>query len=194
MDVTLDGVFTDIQQRLTDAAGNRRSPMHTPVLATADADARVLVLRAFDPIEMELRFHTDARSPKVGVISEQPSVGVLFYDAAEKVQIRCRGLARIDSDSEQASSAWRGSTNYARRCYLGDPPGETRSAPDSGLPEWAEGSQPSEAELAPARENFAVLHVRIESVDWYCLSHEGHRRAMFLRDQFISRKGIWVTP
>ena len=189
MPLTLDNARQDIEDRLQDAASNRRSPMHTPVVATADADARIMVLREYDREEWTLRFHTDSRSPKVEVIDKDAAVAVLFYDREEKVQIRCRGRARIESDTPLATSAWEASDTYARRCYLGAPPGKKRDHPSSGLPEDVEGKRPTEEQLAPARTNFAVLIVTIESADWYCLSNDGHKRAIF-----TNNKGSWVTP
>ena len=100
---TLDDVRKDAQTRLVGAMEDRRSPMHTPVVATADADARVMVLRHFTP--WTLRFHTDTRAPKVAVIARNPQIGVLFYDKAEKVQIRVRGLARVESEGAVAPRA-----------------------------------------------------------------------------------------
>ncbi len=189
MEWTLQDVKADIVRLLSDAASNRNSPMHTPVVATADADARVMVLREFDAENGLLRFHTDARSPKVSVIGNGAPVAVLFYDQAQKVQLRCRGLARIELDSDLARKAWQGSDAFARRCYLGAPPGEERDKPSSGLPSDIEGRRPSEEQLGSVRENFAVLLVTIETMDWYHLSSNGHRRAVFADDE-----GKWITP
>ena len=189
MPMTLETVRQDIEDRLLEAASNRRSPMHTPVVATADADARIMVLRNFDTSDWTLRFHTDARSPKVETLEDNAAVAVLFYDRDEKVQIRCRGQARVETESSLATAAWSESDTYARRCYLGAPPGEEREQPSSGLPDEVEGKRPTEEELAPARKNFAVMVVKIESADWYFLSNDGHRRAIF-----TNGKGCWVTP
>lgn len=186
---TLAKVRADIADRLSTAASSRKCPMHTPVVVTGDADARIMVLREFNPEDWTLRFHTDARSPKAEVIAQGAPMGVLFYDAPGKVQIRIRGTGRIETDTAIASAAWEESTPYARRCYLGAPPGEARSEPSSGLPEWIEGRKPTEDEVAPVRENFAVLLVQIEEADWYWLSNDGHRRAIFQGDA-----GRWVTP
>ena len=185
----LNSVREDINTRLMAAAGNRRLPMHTPVVATADADARIMVIRHFDPDNWVLRFHTDSRSPKAAEIGANAPVGVLFYDAGEKVQIRCRGRGRIETDGPNAQAAWEESTAFARRCYLGAAPGEIRPQPSSGLPEWAEGTQPAEEDLIPARENFAVLLVTVETAEWYCLANSGHRRARLTREN-----GTWLTP
>ena len=186
----LEDVRRDVIGRLSQAAKDRKSPMHTPVLATSNADTRILVLRAFDEESWTLRFHTDARSPKVAVIERDPAVSVLFYDREEKVQIRCRGIARIERNSEVADAAWQQSDNYARRCYLGRSPSEVADEPTSGLPEWVEGEKPTDEQLAPARENFAVLLVEIEAADWYELSHDGHRRALVKP----GGEAHWLTP
>ena len=189
MDHTLEAVRNDIARLLGNAARDRHSPMHTPVIATADADARIMVLREFDENSWTLRFHTDARAPKTAVIGDGAPVGALFYDKAEKVQIRCRGKAWIEKDTKMAQRAWEESDAYARRCYLGSPPGEPRDQPSSGLPEWIEGKRPTEEQLAPARENFALLLVEIESADWYHLANDGHRRAVLHKHD-----GRWITP
>ena len=189
MDLTLDTVRTDVTSRLVDAANNRRSPMHTPVVATSDADLRMMVLRAFDPESWTLRLHTDARSPKAALLGDEAPVGVLFYDGEDRVQIRCRGSARLEHDTKLADNAWSTSSAFARRCYLGQPPGQTSDAPTSGLPDDIGTARPSEAVLEPARANFALLLIEIETIDWYALAHTGHRRALLTRET-----AHWLTP
>lgn len=186
---TLPEVRADIDRRLVEGAQVWRSVMHSPVVATADADARVMVLRAFDAANATLRFHTDARSPKAALIGGGSPVGVLFYDREAKVQLRCRGTGRVEGTGALVDEAWAQSTNFARRCYLGEGPGAVANAPTSGLPSAFEGVEPEEEELAPARANFAVLLVALEEFDWLHLAQTGHRRALFDRDG-----ARWVSP
>ena len=188
MEWTLDAVREDIDARLGKAASDRHSPMHTPTVAT-DADARIMVLREWDANARTLRFHTDARAPKGDAIGNGAPVGVLFYDKEAGVQLRCRGTGRIVTEGKAVDAAWNDADTYARRCYLGEAPGTAVSGPASGLPDWVEGKRPTEAELVPARANFALLLVPLEEIDWYCLSHDGHRRAIF-----TGGKGRWGTP
>lgn len=188
----LQAALKDTRDRLADAARNRRNPMHTPVVATANADARIMVLREFNFKEHALRFHLDMRSPKTAVIAADPHVGVLAYDKEAGVQVRCRGVGRVLSDGDEVDAAWADSTPFARRCYLGDAPGELANQPTSGLPEWIEGKQPAEEQLRPARANFAILLVRLEEIDWYSLAHTGHQRALFRRADGWA--GQWLTP
>lgn len=187
-------ILKGIYDHLTDGATNRRSPLHTPVVGTGDGDMRVMVLRHFDQDTMTLRFHTDARSPKVAAIKHDPDVGILFYDPEAKVQIRVRGTGRVEKNGTAADAAWAQSTPFARRCYLAEAArGASSEVPLSGLPDWAEGIVPTEADLAPARENFAVIMVSIRAFDWLFLANTGHRRALF---EFVDGKirSRWLAP
>ncbi|APE29095.1 pyridoxamine 5'-phosphate oxidase family protein [Aurantiacibacter gangjinensis] len=187
----LDFIREDIASRLAEGANSRHSAFHTPVVATADADARVMVLRGFDADSWTLLFHTDARSPKVAVIGEGGPVGVLSYDRKAKLQMRCRGTGRIERDTPLADAAWEESTTFARRCYLGEGPGTVSDQPTSGLPDWAEGIQPTPEQVAPARDHFAILLVQLESVDWLHLANAGHRRAVW---DVAAGEGRWIAP
>lgn len=64
-----------------------------------------------------------------------------------------------------------------------------RGGPTSGLPEQFEGVEPGDAELLPARGNFALLLVEVAEIDWFSLAHTGHRRALVTRDG-----GQWIAP
>ncbi|MXP46978.1 flavin-binding protein [Altererythrobacter luteolus] len=178
MDMTLADVEKDIKTRLQQGATSRKSAMHTCVVATADCDLRVMVLREYCSETNRLRFHTDSRTPKVTAIAGNPSVAVLAYDQQGKVQIRMRGTARIEQDGPVADAAWAEATNFAKRCYLAQQaPSSAVPEPTSGLPQWAEGTNPADDEVAPARDNFAVLLIEIAQFDWLYLANEGHRRA-----------------
>lgn len=189
----LDQVHADISARLAEAAQDRRSPIHMPVIGTQDGDVRMMVLRGFDPECWQLRFHTDARAPKCAVIGAGSPVSVLGFDPEAHVQLRLRGEGRIEREGAAADAAWQESTNFARRCYLGEGPGALADLPTSGLPPQFEGIEPSDDELIPARENFAILLVELHALDWFCLAHTGHRRAQFTRVG-ESWQGRWVAP
>lgn len=190
----LEEVRRDLAERLAVGATNRKAPMHSPAIITSDVDARVMVLREFDEGAWTLRFHTDTRAPKVGVVEADPRVAVLFYDQPAKVQIRVRGTAEILRDAPVTQAAWEKSDNFARRCYLGDRPGASSDAPTSGLPAEFEGVEPDDEQLIPARQNFAVLLVTLTELDWFFLAHTGHVRAQFARGTGGDWEGRWVSP
>lgn len=192
----LDGVLRDITQRLYDGATSRHSAMHMPVIGTADGDLRMMVLRGCDPELSNLRFHTDARSPKAADVGRGAPLGMLAFDPEAKVQIRARGIGRIEHDSAAADAAWAASDAYARRCYLAElPPGTAMPQATSGLPSAVEGIRPDEAQLRPGRSNFAILLLTLTSLDWFSLAHSGHRRARFERGGAGEPwQGTWIVP
>lgn len=53
---TLEDIRADIAQRLTRGAKQWRDAMHDAVVATSDADARVMIMRAYDRDTKTLRF------------------------------------------------------------------------------------------------------------------------------------------
>lgn len=194
MGETLDAVLADATARLERAARDRRSAMHVPVVGTADGDLRMMVLRACEVGLSRLRFHTDARSPKAQAIGSGSPVSVLAFDAEAKVQLRLRGTGRIEVRGPDADAAWAAATAFARRCYLAEAaPGTPAGHALSGLPEAVEGLMPSEEQLLPARDNFAVLLIEVLHLDWLYLAHNGHRRAQFTRGA-QGWQGTWVVP
>lgn len=194
MIATLDEALADVRSRLARAASDRNSPMHMPVVGTADGDLRMMTLRECSGDMALLRFHTDARSPKVGLIGSRSPVSVLAFDPQDKVQLRLRGTGRIETEGPVVEAAWAAASAYARRCYLAETaPSSVSEGPTSGLPAAVEGKRPSDAELIPARANFAVLLIELTSADWLYLAHTGHRRAQFTRGE-AGWEGHWLVP
>ena len=196
MFATLDAVLADATSHLIRAARDRKSPMHVPVVGTADGDLRMMVLRDCTANIGLLRFHTDARSAKVQAIGAQGSASVLAFDPEAKVQLRLSGPARVEVSGAIADAAWAAASEYARRCYLAmAAPGTPTAEAGSGLPTEVEGIRPNEQQLLPARANFAVLLIEPTALDWLYLAHDGHLRAQFTRpgpDQ--DWQGTWVIP
>jgi len=197
---SLADVEADIWKRLRRGAADWRHVMHCPVVGSLDPDGlpsqRVMVLRECDPSARLLRFHTDSRAGKVDAIGDGAPVSLLFYDPKAKIQIRAQGHGAIETEGERVDAAWRASTLFARRCYTADPaPGSIIAEPLSGLPPELEGVEPSEAEAAPGRANFALLMVTLERFEWFYLSHLGHRRAALCwASNLASWQGNWLIP
>lgn len=195
MQIDADFVIRSIKQCLEAGASSRKSAMHTPVVGTADGDMRVMVLREFDPGTHTLRFHTDVRSPKVGAIESKPDMHVLAYDPEAKIQIRMRGRGRVERDTPAADAAWDASTNFAKRCYLAESgPSSDSAEPTSGLPQWVEGKNPDDSQVAPARENFAIVLVKVTEFDWLYLANSGHRRAKVTVSDDGQPSASWLVP
>lgn len=193
---TLPDILSHAWNLLVRGGADRKSPLHTPAVCSVDADglpqARVMVLRKADPAAATLRFHTDARSPKVEQLDGRP-VAVLAYHAGEQIQLRISGSARVLADGDSVDAIWNQSTLFARRCYLAQQaPGTLMPGPASGLPVWIEGQQPTPEQIIPARANFATLWVVVTAIDWLHLANSGHRRALFRADDGWA--GAWLSP
>ena len=190
----LDASFAEAWNVVAAGVTDRNSPAHTPTVGTVDADGtpqlRIMILRAVSRDNRSLRFHTDARSDKTAQLQDKAAASVLVYDPSAKAQIRLSGRAHITSDGNVADTAWSSSTPFARRCYMAEAaPGTPIAQPSSGLPEWIEGKQPEEEQLADYRGNFAALMLQVDSIEWLYLANAGHRRARWQWDQ---RQNLWL--
>lgn len=184
----------DAAARLAAALTDRTAAMHAPVVVTADADARIMVLRAADPDLAALRFHTDRRAPKVAAIAADPRLTILAYDPAARVQLRMTGVARVEVDGPIADAAWAAASPLSRRCYLAETgPSAPLPAPGSALPAHLIGHRPGLAESEAGRAVFAVIVARIDTLDWLRLDASGGLRARFARTQ-QGWHGGWIAP
>jgi hypothetical protein len=171
---------------LVRGAADRRSPFHTPTLATIGLDgapqARTVVLRAVSPEELSARVHTDLRSAKAAELTADPRATLHFYDARHQVQVRLSGRAELLS-GDAAEPYWTASRPMSRRCYAADPaPGVPIPAP-----------LPAPLDDTGGRPNFAAILLRVDSLEWLWLWSEGHRRARF-RWRQAEWAGEWLAP
>jgi pyridoxamine 5'-phosphate oxidase len=194
----LDSVRVGIWDRLSQGAKDRRSAFHTPVVASVDETGapqqRVMVMRAADPEQRKLRFHTDVRTPKLRQLGGNAAVSVLGYDPVAKIQIRLNGIGRIEHDTALADAAWDASSPSSRRCYLAEVgPSSVSPLPTSGLPGAFENRVPALEETLAGRTNFSVLVVEAERLEWLYLASDGHRRAAFNWSP-SGWAGHWLIP
>lgn len=187
LDETLRHAWASLARGVKD----RRSPFHTPSVATIGLDGRprmrTVVLRGVDPASRRLRFHTDLRALKVAEIARDPRVAVHGYDARAKLQIRLEGVASVHADDALAGDAWAGSRPMSRACYGVSPaPGSAVAAGDAfRLPS-------DEAEIDAGRPNFSAVIVTVERIETLYLDHAGHRRAAF--DLSAEPGAAWLVP
>lgn len=192
--------FAEARRLIEPGATDRRSEAHCPTIATLDANGfpsqRVMILRHVDWLARKLRFHTDARSTKTSTLSERNATSVLFYLPETKVQLRLKGMISITTVGDEIDQAWDNATLFARRAYMATTaPGTAVDQPVSGLPAFIEGRQPTDEDIAPARQNFALLHVEFDTVEWLYLANSGHRRARWRWNAAATNwEGCWLIP
>lgn len=191
----LDGSLQQAWALLVRGSVDRRSPFHTPVVATTGADgapaARTVVLRSADPEHWTLAFHTDARSRKFAELEREARVSLVGYDPGSKVQLRCQGTATRHSGEANAAVAWGRSRDQSKACYRqaaapGTPLGDPRAI---GPPLDDEAADP-----AAGFQNFVQVVVAVREIEWLYLAHAGHRRARFTRLPDGSVDRCWLAP
>jgi pyridoxamine 5'-phosphate oxidase len=188
----LDGFRAEGWRCLAEGVENRRSPFHTPTLATVDAVGRprlrTVVLRAAETEAGALRFHCDRRSDKAREIAQSGLAALHVYDGRAKLQLRSEGRARLHGDDAVADAAWAGALAMSRVCYGIKPaPGTALAAGDA----YALPGEDPEARLG--RENFCAVVLTVERMDLLYLDRRGHRRAVFFREG-EGWRGSWVAP
>ena len=180
----LSDLEKDCWTRFVNGAVKGRDPFHLPAVANfsdGDISLRTVVLRKALPEERELRFHTDTRSPKWKALQVNPAISALFYDASARIQLRVKGKAILYFNDAVTADAWEKTNLSSRRCYLTPfTPSDFSDMPTSGLPPHIEQEEFTLEESEVGKENFGVVGIKVESIDWVWLNHAGHRRAFFV--------------
>lgn len=186
----LDEMRAHAWRQLSRGVKDRRSPFHTPGIATIGLDGRprlrTVVLRAVEPATARLRFHTDARSDKTAELSADPRIALHVYDHQGKFQVRIEGRALVHRDDDLAEQAWRASRVGSRACYA------TVPAPGGAIAEGGAFRLPAdESEILAGRAHFCAVEVVAEALETLWLAHDGHRRARF---SVATDEATWLVP
>jgi pyridoxamine 5'-phosphate oxidase len=143
-----------------------------------------MVLRAVDRAAGTVTFYTDARAPKVMVLTAAPRVAVTGYDAATRLQLRLHGTASVASTGVAVEAAWTALTSEGRTAY--------QSAAPPGTP-LATPTTPPTISADRGRARFAVIAIVLDRFEWLDLAVPGHRRASHVRVDTVWRHS-WLVP
>ncbi len=192
---SIDELEKDCWIQLVNGTIKSRSPFHTPCVATlhnGEVSIRTVVLRKAIPLTKELRFHTNKRSNKWKELQDNDSISALFYDPSTRVQIRVKGKATLHFNDEMTSEAWQKTTLSSRRCYLSlASPSSFSAVPTSGLSDEIEHEKFTLAQSEVGAQNFGIVSIQVESIEWLWLNHAGHRRAFF---DYVNSRYSWMIP
>ena len=173
---------------LDDAVENAKTLFHTLVLSSHDEDkivSRVVVLREFNSKERYLRFHTDARAPKIKHFKKNSNASLLGYDPALKIQLKLQGSVDVHFNDDVTKLSWNESTTRSKKCY----------SVEGGSSLKIE--NPSEYDLKDGNIeygylNFAVLKFKYTSLEFLYLKSSGHRRAIHSWNEGLVSN--WLVP
>ncbi len=190
----LPGSFDYAWHMLVNGARNRRSPFHTPTVATIDQSGmpqiRTVVLRDANAKEAWLRFNTDKRSQKLEEIARHHEGAMHFYDADEKIQLRVACQFRRATE-EECDAIWEKTPSMSRECY------QVIQAPGTIISDPLDISFDRDDDRE-GRVNFQPIFAQVHSIEWLYLAASGHRRALFKMNnvdaQQYSVDMQWLVP
>lgn len=196
MKYTLETIFNDCWERLTIAVNTPQSGFRNITVANLDANginAYTVVLREVLVNTAILCFYTDLRSPKVQQLQKNNAVTVLAYDNQEKIQLLFKGNVTIHQHNETALHHWQQQGYKSRKSYLAQPAPSTEiTEPTDGLAYLI--GEHFDDNATNGYENFGVVEIKIDFLEWLKLSHEGNRRASFKPDAEKRWQGQWLIP
>lgn len=176
MSETLSSVWDQIWTLLRDP----KSAARFPTLATMSEngpEARTLALREADEASGSLVFYTDAATPKVAELTQDPRCAVHLWDDAAQVQLRFKARATL---TPGAAEVWATMPFGAQEVYGVIPtPGTPIDAPES-------------FDRLPDPEKFLQVSLRIDEIDYVNIGLPIHRRALFRRGN--GWQGQWLAP
>jgi pyridoxine/pyridoxamine 5'-phosphate oxidase len=161
-------VADEAWRRLSRAADDAADPLRILTLGTVTPEGRpatrLMLLRGADRASGRIWCHSRRESAKIADLRANPVFAAIVYDAADAIQIRLCGSARIHELDEQA-------TDHFEQSIRAKQTGQSipQSKPD---PIW-----PDETELLihrttrASRKHFAVIEMLIESIDWTQVAH-----------------------
>lgn len=181
---TLDGIRTTAWECLAPGRPRNRLEAHLATLATVGlpprgAEARLIVIRAADPVHGTVDLHTDSETEKLREIDADPRVTLMYWHPAELTQIRLRAEAQVIT-GPAAAEAW------ARVPIAAQPNYGVTPAPGAPI------DGPGDYHRLPHPARFAILRLTVTEMDVVVLTEPVHRRALFSRADDWA--GQWLAP
>ena len=173
---------------LDNAVDNAKTLFHTLILSSLDEGkiaSRVVVLREFNSKERYLRFHTDARAPKIKHFQKNSNASILGYDPALKIQLKLQGNVEVHLKDDVTIASWNESTTRSKKCYSV----EGGSSLEIDYPAEYD---IRDVNIEDGYLNFAVIKFTYTSLEFLYLKSSGHRRAVHSWDEELTSN--WLVP
>lgn len=177
----LDNILQSCIDEWVKARTKKNHPFRYFTLSTVSPnnrpEARVVVLRHFDPLNYCFTIYTDIRTPKLKSLIHNPLAELLFYDPKRNLQIRVivRCIHQEKDDKMFAQQHEKAQKDYT-----------TNLAPGTPI-------KSMDAVEYSATHHFCKLIFKAEKIDFLRLKRPNHQRAVF---QWIDKKweASFLTP
>jgi pyridoxamine 5'-phosphate oxidase len=135
-------------------------------------------------------FTADVRSHKVEELERDPRVALTGLDAVAGVQLRLEGIAQVVLTPSSRTAAWRRLKAHSHVLFQSAvPPGSVVASPEDGR---SSPEAPVLSGLEPVQD-FALIHVHLQRIEWLDVSSQPHLRCQFLRQE-VGWLGQWLAP
>lgn len=164
-----------------DMATSSRGAFTTLSLSTIGLDhkpkSRTIILRQVDKENGIVRFATDLRSRKIEEIKARPYAALTGYDGNESVQIRLEGRALINVSPQQTMSFFNTLKPHTHYLFTSN----ERPGSEISRPEDVQFAEESDRTSDIAFQNFALVDIVLEAIEWLDLNKAPHHRLRFER-------------
>ncbi len=181
----IEAGLSALERSLRDREGDLRNVQLATVSPDGHPGVRTLVLRGFERSPACAETHSDARAGKVRDIAHAGQVALLAWSAADHLQLRFEGSARLHRGDELARARWDKLSLNARKPYglLAEPGGPI--------------VDPAEQPHMPHEEQFqqfTVILIALASVDILRLDPDGGQTRAFGRFTPSGITASWIGP
>lgn len=192
----LNDIHAAIWKAIAAGAGPQRSPLTMWQAATNGIgeaagmpQVRTVVLRDADQTGGAISFHTDVRSAKVAQLRADPRIALTGLDLGNLLQIRLEGRAQVCADEAERRAVWNAARPHTLILYRTPfAPGTPLDTPEAGhVDAWGDGDSDGDGYT-----NFCVVRVVLDRLEYLDISPDGHRRAVFRRND--GWHGAWIAP
>ena len=180
----IDASLSVLEHSVREREGDLRNVQLATVLPDGRPGLRTLVLRGFERSPGCAEMHTDARAGKVRDIAHASQVSLLAWSAADHLQLRFEGVARMHRGDDLARARWDKLPPAARKPY------GLRAA--SGAPITDPADQPH---LPPDEQfqQFTVILVSLKCVDALRLEPDGGQMRAYGRFTPCGIAAGWIS-
>lgn len=181
----IDAALSALESALHDSKAELRNIQLATLSPQGHPGLRTLVLRGFDRAGAFAEMHSDARAGKVRDIAHDDRVCLLAWSAADQLQLRFEGSARLHRGDDVARARWDTLSENARNAY------GLATEPGSLLPEPSDQSHLSSDEQFG---QFTVILVSLTTVDALRLGPHGRQTRACARFSPQGLDASWVGP
>lgn len=177
----IQDIFGDCKKQLRAALKHKKHSFRFFTLATSSSEKgthlRTVVLRDFDPEQMQFTIFTDTRSKKVADLNRIPNAQFLFYDGTRLIQLVVDAVMISSTDE---TSLYHSLPEPSKKDYASEQtPGTPIDAPDQISHDFSKG-------------NFTKIVFQAERLEYLRLKRPNHIRAEFRASDHW--KGQFLAP